>query len=697
MSGSFQYFVFTPSVLTGPSSVNGQSSLYLESSFYQGLPSLSPCTRILNASQSIGCQAGAASGVLYAITSTEDVAAFIDSAPSALANYVLVMPPSLLQRHDNLEFLSALAATGRMAGVIVSQDTILFPNSQPAAFSPDSTTPNYQYGLYANSTSAPVIWNPNGNSLIYQNYPYPIFGGYPFDTSSQTTLATLREAVLSNKAKGYNQYPLYSAEFDAFMWAAVDSRTCLRRSWCDPIGGLSVWSTLSTNLASNDGKPIIVVASKIDGDAFFHDLAWGVESTLSGMITELAVIDALRRSTTSLTTLPKHIVFTFFNAENFGLAGSQRFVQDISSTFSCTTSPPSGTTGGTTGCYTPDGIQAACWNPCFAHSQFTRINFNNIESVIELGQVSSAASTTGNGTSLNFYLHSDDENADNLALKTRWSSTFSQPGYNGGALPVTIQNAVVAGSVSKRLPPSSAMAFLQKKRIPAMVISDFQSQFSNPFYNSEYDTNTRLSNINITSLCAIANVTAKSLWGLASNDGVALPSSVVVNCSFVAELVSCLAGNFSCPLIHGLIGATGVAHVSNYPSVFAYDNPSAYTRFLKSLVATITGTPGVNCSSDADCTQPTGMCVSSTCISSQTFYHYAFGTGIKFNADASVWEVTDSTKGTWVESRWYSTRSRLLLVSAPSIQIVQVVVGVLLTLITLGIALYLERTLLSKL
>lgn len=78
------------------------------------------------------------------------------------------------------------------------------------------------------------------------------------------------------------------------MWTATNADDCLARAWCRPIGGSSVWSTFSNNLASNDGKGTIVVSSHWDSTAILHDFAFGAGQRTS-LITALVIADALSK------------------------------------------------------------------------------------------------------------------------------------------------------------------------------------------------------------------------------------------------------------------------------------------------------------------------------------------------------------------------------------------------------------------
>jgi hypothetical protein len=48
-------------------------------------------------------------------------------------------------------------------------------------------------------------------------------------------------------------------------------------------------------MSSTDNKKIVVVAASMDSRSLFHDVTMGVESSITGMVTVLAVAEALSR------------------------------------------------------------------------------------------------------------------------------------------------------------------------------------------------------------------------------------------------------------------------------------------------------------------------------------------------------------------------------------------------------------------
>jgi len=118
---------------------------------------------------------------------------------------------------------------------------------------------------------------------------------------------------LLNKAKEnkrLNSWPKWAVEFKAFMWGSVNSATCLRRGYCEPVGGQSVWGTFeegalphlwntSTPILSidtsglDDQREIVLVMAQLDANSIFQDLAIGAEAASSGVTTLLTAIQAL--------------------------------------------------------------------------------------------------------------------------------------------------------------------------------------------------------------------------------------------------------------------------------------------------------------------------------------------------------------------------------------------------------------------
>jgi nicastrin len=164
----------------------------------------------------------------------------------------------------------------------------------------------------------------------------------------------------------------------------VNAQTCLRRGGCLPIGGLSNWGTFSYNFSKSDQKNVILVSAIQDSTSLFLSNSWGAGTTATGLVTLLAVANSLMNmvnlnrdipksnhyaiSFKSMQTLGKTVIFAGFHGEQYGFAGSSRFVQDLTTPFSCS----SKIADATAGCPISN---ADCSQPCFPSVKFSEIDF----------------------------------------------------------------------------------------------------------------------------------------------------------------------------------------------------------------------------------------------------------------------------------------------------------------------------------
>ncbi|KAI8800387.1 Nicastrin-domain-containing protein [Cladochytrium replicatum] len=630
--------------------------LLIQSSIYQGV-SASPCTRLLNGTSAIGCQNAGDVGILRKVsTDGELTTALSDGIPS---KYSLVLPYSLLTRPN----VQKMIQSGKVAGILLLKNVTGF--ADPSTFSPGETYPNFQFSFYSKSSSA-YAWNPTANGLIYDNIPIPIASIWQLDNGSKASVDAVLQAVAFNANRGYSQFPLYSFQFDTLMHAVQDAPTCLRRATCDPLGGWSVWSTFSQTISKTDQKPIIVVSSKLDALSFFHDYSTGL-SERSGMIASIAIADALSKSPRSISELQKHIMFTFFNAEAWGFSGSRRFVKDIAQ-FTCKSNTPTSICPYSSGCN----------NPCVPDSNFTNINFDRIESVLEFGSVLGSGATGA----ANFYLHTHDtSNAAATSLIGLLKGPAVSPiNGTGSASAVQINSATTPSDAG--LPPGSAHSFISQKRsIGTVFVSDFNTQFESKYIDGEFDDFQRYSDASISNMCAMVNKTSRALWTLASGTNDVAPAAVGVNCTLVRVLVDCFTRNITCGFFHQLKGVSGTAsQLTGYSGVFQFAKlPTGIPFLVQSLMnRAVRSSTGTTCSEDKDCGD--NECISGQCYPRSSKVHPAFGTGLSWDESIGKWQVNDLSEPTWVESRWTFTRYRIFQVLSPTYQAIELVVGVVLTL-----------------
>ncbi|KAI9323739.1 Nicastrin-domain-containing protein [Dichotomocladium elegans] len=607
-----------------------------------------PCVRLLNATSAVGCHSPiTGGGVLYRLQSQDDLKKFAAERISTLEKYSVVLSYDLL----TAENIQTLEDTQCVVGLLVLLRSAMDTEQLGRVLSPDEDCPNCQYGLYANDSDR-HIWNPQGQGLIEKSFRIPIMGLNPTTNASIQVYNSIIKAVSYNEARGYSQYPLMAMDFKVTMWAAVNSETCIRRGWCDAVGGMSVYATPSVDMQAEDGKPIIMVTAPMDSRSLFHDLTIGANTHVAGMVSVLAVADALSKVPSA--ALSKHVVYSLFAAESWGFAGSQRFVQDISSPFLCTNASRA---------FACPYANASCSNPCVHTLDFTRVNLDKIETIIEFGSVGDAS---GSG----YWAH-----VDNIAQSGSLVNNFTQS--SNGLIKPAYQDGV-----QRKLPPSSAMSFLAKKRdIRAIVLTDYQTNMGS-LYNSDVDSANDMGKI-VQSVCQLATVTARTVWFEAQGSNM---DQITANCTLIASLMDCLVSNFSCSFMQSYFSVSGISSISHYASVFNFGNPQPQLipRFVFSFLADITSASKQgSCQTVQDC----GLgeyCIKQKCIRSFTAYHDAYGTGLQFDEAIGKLKVVDPTKSTWTESTWDAPTMRVFLMTSRKQQIVELVVGILWSLLSVA-------------
>ncbi|KAF9941116.1 hypothetical protein BGZ67_005770 [Mortierella alpina] len=654
-----------------------------------------PCVRLLNATGFIGCQSiNAATGVLFRTDSQDEIQQFASNKD--LGNKYTVIMPHWLLTSPNIQLLKSSDKLGAIIAVINGTDPVYSPAVRPAnAPSPDSTCPNCEFGLYAGAATQ-YQWNPTGTGLLYEQFDFPIYALNTMDARNTMSYNAVMQAAGINKFRGYTSYPLKALQFNAFMWAAQDTGACLRKKWCTPVGGASVWATPSTNISFTDNKPIVMVSAAIDSRSLFHDLTIGVESSLTGMVTVLAVAEALSRSTIPLDTMPKHILYTLFTGEAWGFSGSQRFVQDITSRVQCIKPAASG---------------PGCAFPFYPDFAFQSINPDKIEAILEAGQVGSIGSAPG-GSGL--FAHVDNiQSGLSAALVKQVVQMGSGTGNNTAAAPggtVPVQSADSDG-VQRGLPPSSAMSFLKARaNIPTVVLTGYQEQMSPLTSQDTDDSWDPVTTGN--SIAQAASVISKTAWLQAQglNDAALMTEaqqqaigSISVDPQLIQDLLYCLARNYSCPLVDRYLNVTAnpnaPTRLPHYTGTL-YSQSQPYPIFVWNFLANMTrhkafnstAPPVVGCSSKpglVNCAS-NEYCVGDQCVLSLTRYHDSYGTGLAMGEEGGYY-IKDASKPVWVESTWNDIGLRLFDVTSPGAQKAELATGIVLTLVSAGVVWYARK------
>lgn len=331
-----------------------------------------PCTRIFSSSGSAGCGSTTSSGSVGVLVHVEDAMNLIRGYMLTF-DFVAVMSGEFF----NETILTELQTTGFLVGVIVYDrpGDYSYVDSPSARYSVDVTTPQGDTTASRNLTINPsYAWNQYGNGLMEKTLEYPVVRADAMEIDMLLSLCD------DNSKNDYQNYRINSAELSFYMGAAgLTSRDCLtwkdidgkKNPQCLPIGGQSVWGTLG-NL---DKRPKVLLTVAFDTTAEFHDLAFGSNEAMASLAVALIVSEALSR--TSILTADKQPMIFLANADEWGYAGSRRFVKDITS-FSCSFPIPAN--------QTMAGLPM-CLDPIYPTTLFQSIKLSDIDVIIAIDQI----------------------------------------------------------------------------------------------------------------------------------------------------------------------------------------------------------------------------------------------------------------------------------------------------------------------
>ncbi|KAK1439308.1 hypothetical protein QVD17_05124 [Tagetes erecta] len=609
----------------------------LEKSMYKVIDGY-PCVRLLNLSGEIGCANPGLDKVVAPIVKFKNGVELVQSSSLLVASY------------DFESFLSRVSSDSNfarnVAGVLVESGAQ--NQTHLKGSSPDNKFPQAEFSPYHNSK---FEWNPTGSGIMWGLYDFPVF------LVSESSTQSLQEIATKNENK--DTYAAEVTEFDLVMQTTKagthDSESCLREGTCLPLGGYSVWSALPAENISSSGskKSIILTVATMDSASFFRDKSLGAESSLSGMISLLAAVDALSRIE-GLDTLSKQLVFVVFTGEAWGYLGSRRFLLELD--------------------LHTDAVNG--------------INNTLIETVIEIGSVGKGYDQGAK----TFYAHTSE-------VSSVTNKTLSAMQKARDSLGTESIKYSTASESNPGIPPSSFMSFLrQNPHTPGVVLEDFDTSFSNKFYHSHLDD---LSNINSSAIVAAASLVARTLYVLASNNKDVSDSSlnlIKVNTSLVDELLGCLLScepGLSCELVKHYISPSSTCP-SHYVGViegnptepFVGDVPRFVWNFLADKTSGLLKNVGP-CSEN--CSQTGGVCIKQeldgkgVCVISTTRYVPAYSTRLKY--ESGSWTVLplnssdpmEAADPVWTESNWNTISLRVYSVQGAAYDRLVLVAGVAVT------------------
>lgn len=474
-------------------------------------------------------------------------------------------------------------------------------------------------------------------------------------------------------------YPLCSVELKAFMWAAVDTPTCLRRGrlnmllnpqpseYCDPLGSVNIYAPLLAQNKSEgpiNNDSVIFISARMDSASMFDGLSTGADTAITGMATLIAITEILNRDEVkddiANAQAIDNIVLVLLNGESFDYIGSSRMVYDMMNQkfpFPLSDNP----------------------------SQSPLLSLEHIKYWIELGSLADNNDPT-------VYLHSDPLSTKDTFVDDQVSKVADALIKNRGNL----QLERVDKSIP--LPPASLQSFLKKDQsIPGLLITNHKESFSNKFYNNEWDTYRSIdSETLVQHLADVARTVSATAYELATSNS--LDATIAANQSLIRDTLDCYLSNGNCSLFNWLLnGKSGVPSDTILPTYVgvshgdnAYKPLPIRTRYLMAYVS------GQQLSLNKT------ECTGTTYNGNEIYQNYWMGESEEVNgtcfqstvkasnavSPAFIIEDYDWLSGeypSWTESRWETFSTRIFLQASKTQEVTVFVTGLIVFLFSIVI------------
>ncbi|CAH2267190.1 jg2922 [Pararge aegeria aegeria] len=434
----------------------------LREQMYSSIEGGAACFRRLNGTHQAGCSSSLNGevGVVQMIYNISDAQWLVHN--SSAGPYMAVVSTTLY--YDIIEIL--LRYPDNIAGILLYDNATMSPNF----FTQESQCPNeYSSDPRLGQCVKPggIVWNEKGTGLLRRDIPYPIF-----------FLPKARIGDITKIEECYNRYnldkdnqrgrPLCSLQLNSFMYAAVNSVVCLRRSAssaflssnkvCDPLGDYNVYYSLFPRAKETGAskKTVTLVTARIDSASLFDGIAPGAASSVVGLVSNIATAATLAKMipVTDAKLYDQNVLWTLFNGEAFDYIGSQRIAYDLS---------------------------RGAWPPV------SPLSPSDIRLHIELGQLGGSLQLFKDSASWPIYAYapysSQNATAPQILEFMGEMSSYS-----------TLNNITVSPEFTTDIPPSSLHSFRQILRnvtesgsLLEILLADHKGTFTNKFYESALD------------------------------------------------------------------------------------------------------------------------------------------------------------------------------------------------------------------
>jgi nicastrin len=460
--------------------------------------------------------------------------------------------------------------------------------------------------------------------------------------------------ALDNHARQF-AYPQWGALLNAHMDAGVNAETCLRRGFCQPIGGESVWAargplvlpdapdpvvdgdnSTSESAASRkrSKRPIVLLSAAIDSQSLFQDEAVGARSEMAALVIALATLDALVSSNVSddvWNAAPRQPLFAFFTGEAWNQMGSKQFFRDVAQ-FECKQSNPD--------------YPGTCMEPYVTSRDFQDIALSNVAFMMHL------SADLGVTSEQQVFWHVGNVSDTPLGALVRAELALS--------------TTVRSPSPSVTTLPPSALTSARRHRaaLPGVVLGGFDDRFNSRYHSRLDDARGATTKW----LCPTALAVARSfVSALFANDTSAAPlrnnsviEAVQVNCTLVDALWHCLVEDALCDLVRTTLQYRARADATDprpthYVGVHSKGNGvrGHWAPFINAFAAwRFKQRTGKECGGDGESSCAAAeQCVMSACVYANVHYHDALSEGLMYSAADNEYVVLPSGD-IWVESNW---------------------------------------------
>ncbi|XP_050535168.1 nicastrin isoform X2 [Daktulosphaira vitifoliae] len=518
---------------------------------------------------------------------------------------------------------------------------------QMMGFSPEDICPN----RVSSSTHCPstLPWNPFGSGILLEGWDFPIFVINDIETIKEIQNCFQNYNLPSKDQSGGS---LCSLELKSHMYAAVDSKTCMRRTllsyqnirpikFCDPLGDKNIHWTLKEFEPNVLNNSLAVIAVRLDATSMFQGLAPGALSTATSIVTLLATAKFISEILpyNISKNYSKNVMFILFNGEAYDYIGSSRVLYDMSKN------------------EFPNDL--------------IKLQMHHIDLYIELSQ-----------------LHYDKEIVFHRLTKYNASDSI----YNfmdDFENVLSSKGFKVLKSGNSAIPPASIHSFLKvNPQFPGLVLAGYRDQYKNLFYHSIMDDSDNINYSNAEISNTLANISESLgtyLYKFVTNT--TYNGNAHVHSEYIKELLYCYTKSINCTEFQSLTSPISLADTppNYYISVDLFTNPiTSLTRLLLSSFGSLKID---NVFNEEDCNTYTSKQGFSS-IWLRGKYNACYLTTSNYSEAVSPafiisdYDLSSHEFSTWTESVWHEVQIRMFLKQSFQMQIVILVLGISIFLIS---------------